>query len=882
MLEGYEAQLWATLEEQTRELRLARLYTQLVTEWMDVSSSSPSSGNGDNVSDGSDYKMLDRQKERLQALCDKFEAVVFEPLETDQVAMDAYLRDLFTGKDTRDNNNSKLLAKIRDHIGSSERAQILDNRSPFDVDTLIWAIKGLLIEDLLSEEKQDLLRDMLRNEVVLREIADVLNMRLADLENWSWDADSGEEADDDTKEMKGISVLPRQQLNGKYRIWMDEDVIQAILIHYIGMKCCVFTRAALTEFVSTSPSTEWDEPVDSLRGMWKWNNVIPRAERMKRNYYLGRANMGQESGLQDLRRQQYIDTFFLSQLPKTEEFYNNEYTNNGEPQDFDGSDCKDDQGDSKDSKHQGNIKQKLLRLLASDALIHRHLHGEVAVVQSDLQWYATGLSHTAIFTVMRFLGFSPTLLEFLRKVLQAPLSMQQLDIPGADLDGKQPKYKAPRIRQRGVPMAHAIEKLIGELMLFIMDLAVNQSTGMLLYRLHDDLWLCGDPEKCTEAWATMQHFARIFGLEFNMSKTGSVYLSDADSRNRDNFEKIAKALPPGPVRVGHLLLEPSTGQWIIDSVQVAEHVTQLGKQLTACERHGSVLEWVRTWNSCIGRFFSHTFGEPAPCFGAEHAESILKAYKQMQASLFGATDVGVVQYVKKMLRERFTPNDTDGNKNGGIDIPDAFITLPEELGGLGVCNPFIPILIVKQAVAKHGTPQEILARADRQNKHTYESQRKRFDGRTESSHRRVLERLSRTWQGAERWPGDGVSSDGATLPPQLRTFFSVDEYMRWQEITSADLEAAYRILVDAPDANAEEVMALDEDVQSMYSDLLIDAGSHGGKETSRRAELQWNLQLYREELRREVGGMRLVEEKYLPLGVLAMMRQKTVRWNMVL
>jgi hypothetical protein len=52
----------------------------------------------------------------------------------------------------------------------------------------------------------------------------MLNMKYKDLKNWSWDAGDA-----------GMPVEPRRQLNGKYRIMMDEDVLQALLLHYIGV-----------------------------------------------------------------------------------------------------------------------------------------------------------------------------------------------------------------------------------------------------------------------------------------------------------------------------------------------------------------------------------------------------------------------------------------------------------------------------------------------------------------------------------------------------------------------------------------------------------------------------------------------------------------------
>ena len=128
-------------------------------------------------------------------------------------------------------------------------------------------------------------------------------------------------------------------------------------------------------------------------------------------------------------------------------------------------------------------------------------------------------------------------------------------------------------------MAHALEKFFGELVLFFLDLTVNKEGGTLLYRFHDDLWICGTPEQCARGWQRMVHFAEIIGLQFNKAKTGSVYLSSTlSTRNPD----IVTRLPAGPVSVGFLTLDPLTGDWVIDQDEVSRHITQLQKQLSNC------------------------------------------------------------------------------------------------------------------------------------------------------------------------------------------------------------------------------------------------------------------------------------------------------------
>lgn len=255
MLKSFEEQLRTKLEHQGCKLGLADLYSHLMTEWMNP----PSEPSGVSETEGSEdsYEVLERQKERLQQLCDKFESVVFEPLETDEIEIDNYIRGLFEGEE-----GTKALDSLRKQV-KVHGDNMLADKTPFDQASLTWCIKGLLASDLLSEEKQNVLQDFLKNELVLGEIADVLNMRFADLNSWNWEAD------------EGIPVMPRQQLNGKYRIWMDEDVLQAIFVHYIGVKWCVNLKMALTMLVGD-------------KGVWRWEQGTPAPKEAldQRRYYM--------------------------------------------------------------------------------------------------------------------------------------------------------------------------------------------------------------------------------------------------------------------------------------------------------------------------------------------------------------------------------------------------------------------------------------------------------------------------------------------------------------------------------------------------------------------------------------------------------------------
>ncbi|KAL3458303.1 hypothetical protein BJX64DRAFT_226729 [Aspergillus heterothallicus] len=797
MLQEYDTELRLRLDAHSRKLTLADLYSRLLTEW--TNSEDEEEGN---VSE-EDYMVVDeRQKQRLQQLCDQFEQVVFTPLETDAEEIHNFLDSFFPDED-----RLKALNSLRSDIESASE-DVFEEEAPFDQSTLTATIKGLLTEDILSEAKQDVLKDFLKNKVALTEIADVLNMRWADLEEWDWFA-----GDD------GIPVLPRQQLNGKYRIWMDEDVLQLIFVQYIGTRLCNLLKVTLKDFIDSQT-------------VWNWDAAPPMtaADKERYSYYIG--PMAAKHGPESTRKSDYTDLYFLSQLPLSL----TTLADGGAPYDD------DDDADSDEGSDNGwgttsaptpeahrQIKQRLLRKIATETLVQRYIYGEAAVVQSDLRWYATGLPHSTIFAVMSYIGFSEKWISFFRKYLASPLNMDKSS------EGRTPV--GPQVRQRGVPMAHSSEKFIGELILFFMDLAVNSTTGLLLYRLHDDLWLCGEPSKCAQGWEVMNSFAKVTGLEFNHSKTGSVCLSDTID------PMVESRLPKGPVTFGFLALDPS-GAWVIDQKQVDAHVRQLKSQLEKCD---SVMAWIRTWNSCIGRFFKNTFGQPAMCFGQRHVDMILAAYKAMQDSLFGDGAGTVTQHLRNMIEVRF----------GVSNIPDALFYYPEELGGLGLRNPAISPFLVRNSLEP--SPLKYIFDFQQNEKDQYLQMKKNF---TE------LSQSART----SRFTSLMGNNDRFLSHNDRDTFMSFEEWSRFRWSHNSLFRQLYQKLQEVPDPKG--IQYTNEVSNALRKALPIN--------NSLDDEQRWILQMYAPEVLKNYGGVSLVDKKYLPVGVMAMVKEKRVKWQMVL
>ncbi|KAJ5216273.1 reverse transcriptase [Penicillium cinerascens] len=802
-LVGFETHLHNALDAHSRKLNLADLYSRLLTEWM-TPPSKQSADEAKNTSEEEDFLVVDeRQKQRLQQLCDQFERTVFEPHETDPIETGLFLSNLFSTE-----NSKNALERLRRRV-QTKLADIWEEKDPFTVDSLSDCIRGIQREEVVSEEKQETLKHFLNNKVALSEIADVLNMRYADLKNWDWHA--GDE---------GVPVLPRQQLNGKYRIWMDDDVLETIFVEYICVKLCGMLKTTLKDYIQD----------DSGWNFCQGPQLTDR-DRHRRQYFIGNQGCGSEN-VEYLRREDFVDTFFLASMPEGQHTLASRVC--GYDEDEDGS----AQGESSAPK---SVKQQLLRKIVTETFFRRQFYGEAAVIQSDLQWYATSIPHSTAYTILEFIGFSQEWIQFLRKYLETPLNMDKA-FEGHEKVG-------PRKRKRGIPIAHASEKVIGELILFFMDLAVNEKTGLLLYRLHDDIWLSGEPEKCAQAWEVMQMFAKITGLEFNKSKSGSACLGDSVS------DKIISRMPRGPVKIGFLMLDATTGDWVIDHAQVDAHVRQLKTQLGNCD---SVISWVRTWNSCIGRFFKNTFGEPAYCFGRPHIDAILDTYKKMHRVIFetehSQTGCTVTEYLRRRIESQFDVS----------DVPDAFFFLPEKLGGLGLRNPFVSIFMLRDSLTE--SPHELMEEFMKSERELYGKEKGSFE-KTSAIQRR------RTWENM----GNYIESEelrAAFSPDEMDTFMSFDEWSKFREVKSSKLFELYQTFMNVPRANyPKTTLAVETELERARERFGV-----GNLDV----ETSWTLYMYAEDVLAKFGGLNLVDKQFLPMGVLDMIKEKKVTWQMVL
>lgn len=333
----------------------------------------------------------------------------------------------------------------------------------------------------------------------------------------------------------------------------------------------------------------------------------------------------------------------------------------------------------------------------------------------------------------------------------------------------------------------------------------------------------------------------MLGLDINTSKTGSAYICDT---GKD--PTLLSKLPRGPVCMGMLQLDDE-GNWTIDQKQVTAHVRQLQKQLGQCN---SIISWIQTWNACMGRFFQDTFGKPANCFGQSHIDAILDTHANMQRQLFDTNGGSVTNYLREQILERF----------GVETVPDSFFFLPEDFGGLGVKNPFVPFFVLKNQVLE--SPLDRITHFRREEKRTYYSSLEDFAALSYTEKRRRLRK--------------GLGEDAKHVSILEEKFFSFEEFTFHREMSSCHLLRAFDDLMLQPSVKD---VHLAKEIGPWFEEL---SHSHGTGWHGLSSENKWIMHLYAEELKQRFGALSIVDKNLLPSGIMQMLKKKKITWQLII
>lgn len=430
-LAHWERRLLGLMDAQLIRYSYATLYISIMEEWQKSSDQSGEPAEGIiEVDDSSSTMKQHRQK---------WESYVFTTVEADKDAIAKWLDIHFRSSPS----TIQALDGLKKQVAIFE-TQMAEDHEHFTTSTMNWCIWGLLRSDLLTDDKRATLTAIQQDKDAPSDVVDELNMRMNTLDRWAWPSD-------------GVKAEQRCQVGSKYRIFHDEEILDALLLRYIGVKWSVKMCRSLTAFAKST----WMAPT----------NLMNTGEWERRAYYLGTGER-QPCGVNGERLTTYASEYFLTQLLKEEHEVDRGYG------DFDDRDDNEDEG-LKIRKSAAEQKHSLLQLLITEITVTKRLQDEAMVLQSDFQSFGPSIPHRTIMTVLEFFGVSQAWIQFFLRALQVPIVFPE--------DG--PKAKV-RFQQRGTSMSSPLADVFGEMLLFCMDFSVWQRTGgSRLYRLHDDFWL---------------------------------------------------------------------------------------------------------------------------------------------------------------------------------------------------------------------------------------------------------------------------------------------------------------------------------------------------------------------------------------------------------
>ncbi|KAL2151939.1 hypothetical protein VTH82DRAFT_5123 [Thermothelomyces myriococcoides] len=809
LLKEYEAEVHHYMDALTNRYEFASLYGKLVEEW--IASGSSSSNNNNNDNGGGDGG----SGSGSGSSDDDVVVVGREEMHQQRATWEAYV---FEAKET---DRAAIKAYLDDVFSSKDAKRALDgvreaferwqrdwdDRLHFDEDTLETVITGMLRSDILTEEKRTTLRDFRSNKVVLAEIADVLNMRMSAIATWTWGAP--------------LIVEQRRNLNGRYRFYTDEDLLHSIFVYYVGLRWAVKLRGVLMGFIEKE-------------GVWKSDTKpVSKADARRRHFFLNTTTLFERKSVHK-ERDSHFCKILLDQLPSSI----------GEVRGSYGS-LENEEGDSKPS-HVA-VVQDLLHRLQTEIIMRTKLGSDITVIRSDFKWFGPSLPHSTIFTVLEYFGVKEEWIDFFRRVLETDLKFKQ-DPPDAPA----------RTRKRGTLVSTPLSDFFSESILFCLDYAVNQqASGTRLYRLHDDMWLWGSSEVCSKAWSVVTRFTDMMGLELNTDKTGSARIA---AKNAAKAAASSGSLPKGDVKWGFLKLDPATGRFLIDQAEVDKHINELRRQLSACR---SVLDYIQAWNIYGHRFFANNFGKPAHCYGRAHVDSMLATFKRIQAALFPDHPGGVAEYLKHTISSRF-----------GIpvsDIPDGYLYWPSSMGGLGLQNSFVFLLVNRRKVTED--PEKLMDKFLEEEELAYEHAKARFTG-VNASFSSSGEDEDEDEAAPQNY-GAVNAGDWRNKPEfadlQNEPFMSFAEYARYRERTDWRLGDVYRKLIAEPKETLLEPSGALAAV-SAGQDKSVDWDLLSPYE-------KWVVQLYHKDMIGRFGGVNVVDQGLLPAGLIGMLRQSRFRWQ---
>jgi hypothetical protein len=268
---------------------------------------------------------------------------------------------------------------------------------------------------------------------------------------------------------------------------------------------------------------------------------------------------------------------------------------------------------------------------------------------------------------------------------------------------------------------------------------------------------------------------------------------------------------------------------------VDKHIAELRRQLRAAS---SVFGVVNRFNYYIRFMARNLGGRPSNGFGAAHIQSMITTLSRVQRALFagGAGSGSILDHLKSMVHERF----------GTKDMPLGWFFVPNVLGGLGLHNPLVELLAIRQNI--QADPAECL--------------------------QKVLDREPDIFRRAQ---ADWEASSSKKKGSWDMTF---ENYTEGRESASVEWGAVFMDLLQYPEPY--DVVAT-SDVQAAIAVLRQWPGNAAFSQYINFGTLnyydRWVMSLYCEELTAKFGTFAIVDPALIPVGMLEVFRGTKVRWE---
>jgi len=650
-LAKYKRDITERLAQFIRRLDISSVHAGILDEIMNPdSSSSPDSlaAELENTALDAEFELVEESE--LEETREKFERDAFTLHFVDGDAISTYLSQFFKGP------RQDVLNRLRQDVEDACE-DMLDLKEWMSDGSIEWCINDLIDNGKLSEEKIKTLQGYLHSPAVLREISSTLKMKTP--RRWNW-----------RNPEKGLTVEARQIPDGTCMA-VDADIIDLLFVHLVATGWGQSLHRYLKNVITDISYVDQDEKGITLeelqkRDMFLMNGrigrrvhpppapycpppppppvsypcppppppmvnipppppvvIAPRKKKVKR------VGMHRGGNLDTEHRFRYQNDYLLNGLPTT------------------------DSRPSVPELTSTNVTQSsLIKHLAAELKLQQMLTGDVSMVKVDIDSLASTVPHSTLLGLLQFVGMKGPTFDLFKRILEAPLNM------GPVIRGTADQIMTCK---NGVHVGHGMQRLASELVIFFLEYAVHQTTGLYLYHVGEECFFLGPVHKCSEALNVMQDYFGMMGLE-DVSYMG-----------------------PGsddPIRIGCLVLNPDTWSFEIANKYVDLYAACVKKELTSCK---TLLHWITTWNATIGEYASHLFGPLAQVMGKSHLSSVTSAYDRIFAYLFPNSSLS------SHLREQIIKYAVPSDKIAFPLHPSCFeplIFFPPYLGGLGVKNPY--------------------------------------------------------------------------------------------------------------------------------------------------------------------------------------------------